>query len=385
MKKFLRISHLYPKILEDFKKKYPDLSNKSYQETLKLLHEEKYSVSNFYSKALKKLKYKCKEIISNAEFLQKKWIYERNGKEVDNFNILLEQIKHYRPDIVYVGNADLCTKYFISNIKKISTVKLVLGYHCAPFNKKILQNLSNVDAVVTCTYGYLKTLKKKINKNILFLPHAFQDVPDKFKYKRNIDVTFIGSLFPGNKLHSNRIDMIYKLMKNFKNNYIAVNFSNFFLFKYLYFIIKNLLSFNIFNNIILFYKLLFIYFFSKKPVFGHKMYSILKKSKISINSHIGDTEYAGNMRIFEGTGCGCLLMTDKKKGYSKFFQANKEIVIYKNNDDLINKFIFYLKNQKKLSIISKQGQIKTLKKHNYSKRAIFIKKFINQNILKNVF
>lgn len=385
MKKFLRISHLYPKILEDFKKKYPDLSNKSYQETLKLLHEEKYSVSNFYSNGLKKLKYKCKEIISNAEFLQKKWIYERNGKEVDNFNILLEQIKHYGPDIVYVGNADLCTKYFISNIKKISTVKLVLGYHCAPFNKKILQNLSNVDAVVTCTYGYLKTLKKKINKNILFLPHAFQDVPDKFKYKRNIDVTFIGSLFPGDKLHNNRIDMIYKLMKNFKNNYIAVNFSNFFLFKYLYFIIKNLLSLNIFNNIILFYKLLFIFFFSKKTVFGHKMYLILKRSKILVNSHIGDTEYAGNMRIFEGTGCGCLLITDKKKGYSKFFQDNKEIVIYKNDDDLINKCIFYLKNQKKLSNISKHGQIKTLKKHNYNKRAISIKKFINENILKNAF
>ena len=83
MKKFLRISHLYPKILEDFKKKYPDLSKKNYQETLKLLHGEKYSVSNFYSKGLKKLNYQCTEIISNADFLQKKWIYERNIKEVN--------------------------------------------------------------------------------------------------------------------------------------------------------------------------------------------------------------------------------------------------------------------------------------------------------------
>ena len=54
-------------------------------------------------------------------------------------------------------------------------------------------------------------------------------------------------------------------------------------------------------------------FFSKKPLFGKDMLKILRKSKILINKHIEDTEYANNMRLFEATGSGTMLLTDYKK------------------------------------------------------------------------
>ena len=63
----------------------------------------------------------------------------------------------------------------------------------------------------------------------------------------------------------------------------------------------------------IFYKIIYIFLFSKKPLFGKDMLNILKKSKILINKHIEDTEYAGNMRLFEATGCGSMLLTDYKK------------------------------------------------------------------------
>ena len=51
--------------------------------------------------------------------------------------------------------------------------------------------------------------------------------------------------------------------------------------------------------------------------------SIEKVLKYVINKHIEDTEYAGNMRLFEGTGSGCLLITDYKRDLEKLFHIDR--------------------------------------------------------------
>ena len=135
----------------------------------------------------------------------------------------------------------------------------------------------------------------------------------------------------------NRINLIYHLLKNFKNSYIAINFS-----------IKNIINvfgFSIFFNLKysftdklnIIYKIIYIMIFSKKPIYGNRMIKILSDTKILVNSHIEDTKYAGNMRLFEGTGSGCMILSDKKYGLDKLFSINKEIVTYKNTQDMINK------------------------------------------------
>ena len=58
-----------------------------------------------------------------------------------------------------------------------------------------------------------------------------------------------------------------------------------------------------------------------------------------INKHIEDTEYAGNMRLFEGTGLGCLLITDYKKDLEKLFKIDEDVVIFDNE-----KYIFEIKS-----------------------------------------
>ena len=118
------------------------------------------------------------------------------------------------------------------------------------------------------------------------------------------------------------------------------------------------------------------------------MHNVLKKTKILINKHIEDTEFAGNMRLFEGTGLGCLLITDKKKGLEELFIPDKELVVFKNSIDLIDKLNFYLSNKEKLFKIAENGQKKTLLLHNYKNRVdqldFFIKKKliikVNENI-----
>ena len=55
------------------------------------------------------------------------------------------------------------------------------------------------------------------------------------------------------------------------------------------------------------------------------MFSILSKSKILINAHIEDTKYAGNMRLFEGTAAGCMVITDNKLGLKELFIPKKKL------------------------------------------------------------
>ena len=50
------------------------------------------------------------------------------------------------------------------------------------------------------------------------------------------------------------------------------------------------------------------------------MYNILSRTKISFNRHINVAENnANNMRLYEATGMGSLLLTDKKDNLMKTF------------------------------------------------------------------
>ena len=113
------------------------------------------------------------------------------------------------------------------------------------------------------------------------------------------------------------------------------------------------------------------------------MFNILKRSKILINTHIEDTEYAGNMRLFEGTGLGCLLLTDQKKGLSDLFDLNKEIRTFTDEDNLINLCNYYLKNKLELEEIANNGKLKTIKSHTYESRVALLDQFIKSRVINN--
>ena len=107
---------------------------------------------------------------------------------------------------------------------------------------------------------------------------------------------------------------------------------------------------------------------------------MLKNTKILINKHIEDTEYAGNMRLFEGTGLGCLLITDYKKDLEKLFNINKDIVIYASENQILEKINYYLNNNSIRISIAKSGYNKTKSYHNYLNRVNELDKFIKKKL-----
>ena len=235
--------------------------------------------------------------------------------------------------------------------------------------------------LITCTEGYKNKLTGLLKKDVLLMPHAFQnDLEINFNEKRDIDIGFLGSLFLNDKLHVGRINMIYNLIKNYEKSYIAINFSKLFILDFLVFIFSSIVKLKFFKNIKLFYKIVYIFIFSKKPTFGKHMFNILRNTKILVNKHIEDTTYAGNMRLFEGTGLGCLLITDYKKGLEKLFEIENDVIVYKNDNQIYEKIEYYLKNEIRRIIIAKKGYKKTKNLHNYANRIFVLDKFIKKKL-----
>ena len=71
------------------------------------------------------------------------------------------------------------------------------------------------------------------------------------------------------------------------------------------------------------------------------------------------------MRLFEGTGLGCCVLTNHNSDISNFFDEDKEIITYKNHQEALEKIKWLLNNEKKLEEISLKGQEKTIKLYNY--------------------
>lgn len=77
-------------------------------------------------------------------------------------------------------------------------------------------------------------------------------------------------------------------------------------------------------------------------------------------------------RDFEVPGCGSLLLTKNSEEISRYFIPNKEVVVYKDVKDAVNKIKYYLKNEAEKERIVKNGYESVLKNHTYKKRFLEI-------------
>ena len=94
---------------------------------LKIVFEAKYSVSNYITEELAKKNYECNEIIHNFKFLQKKWL-NQYGDTNQAEQIIFQQIKFYKPDVLFIGDINLINEKFISKLNRISNIKLILCF-----------------------------------------------------------------------------------------------------------------------------------------------------------------------------------------------------------------------------------------------------------------
>jgi len=98
------------------------------------------------------------------------------------------------------------------------------------------------------------------------------------------------------------------------------------------------------------------------------MYHVLNCSRITLNHHGDVLPYANNMRLFEATGVGTLLLTDWKENLGEMFAPGKEVVTYRTPEECAELIRYYLAHDAERQAIARAGQARTLREHTYEQR-----------------
>jgi len=101
---------------------------------------------------------------------------------------------------------------------------------------------------------------------------------------------------------------------------------------------------------------------------GADMYRVLLRSQITLNRHIDVAEgFANNMRLFEATGCGALLVTEKAKNLQQYF-SDDEVLSYSDPDHARDLIKWVQHEPKWAREMADRAQRRTLTEHSYLHR-----------------
>ncbi len=105
-------------------------------------------------------------------------------------------------------------------------------------------------------------------------------------------------------------------------------------------------------------------------LWGLEMYEALARGKLVFNGHsdLVDREFANNMRLYEATGVGSLLLTDAKPNLPDLFVPGREVLAYRGLDDCLAQAEYYLAHEPEAQAIARAGQQRTLADHNWGRR-----------------
>jgi hypothetical protein len=104
-----------------------------------------------------------------------------------------------------------------------------------------------------------------------------------------------------------------------------------------------------------------------RPYLPEEVGQTYSMSKIVFNASIaGDV----NMRVFEGTAAGALVLTDSTaNGLRDLFDADREIAVYSDDSDLLRKIEYFLYHEEERDLIACAGRERARSGHTYLHRA----------------
>lgn len=352
----------YSQYLDTFYKKNPQLYKCSYDDQLKALEKDHFGHWASYAEEFRKMGWDAQLIIPNCKPLQEAWAKE-NGFKPDNnwiYSIPIAQVRKFRPDIFYLSSMFEYYGEFLKSIKPYA--KHIFGWINCELPKDL--DLTNIELMLTSVPYFVDNFRKEGIKSE-WLHSAFDpqilDLTGPAE-KPDIDFSFIGSL---TRAHRNRINIIKALIEHTPLQIFGTGVE---LIPDDRNIFKRLMSKNIYEKR------------TRPQVWGLEMYKTLQRSRITLNAHIDiSREFIGNMRMYEATGMGTLLLTDGRNAPWKNF-TDDEVVFYDSIDDAIEKANYYLVHEKERADIAKRGQLRTLTEYNYENTSRKLLSFFAQQI-----
>lgn len=368
--KILHLNSLYKGFIKKIENELD--MNLTYSQIMQNIFSKRFALSDYWKYNLEKhCAFDVEEIFVNFEIPQKKWFAENisGNKNIDLLGILLEQIKFFKPDIIFDDSGGFLSGIGYLRIKEMN-----------PFINKIITwdgyTLSNpktfvgTDLLLTCVPS-IQDKYKNFGFKTERLSFAFDNRINQETTKRNLNdfLSFCGTISLD---HEERLKYLIGLKGCIQTQYHIGNLdgvNGYFSKKLLYLIYKK--NINFFLEVHKLRKL------NLGGVYGLEMFNVLANSFITFNIH-GDSvgDFAGNMRLFEATGVGTCLLTDWKSDLSLLFDPDNEVVTYKSVSEAKSKLTELKNNPSLRNKIAIAGQNRTLKDHSYEKRVIEFKDLI---------
>jgi spore maturation protein CgeB len=351
--KTLFLTSYYPPFLNRFFLEHPNVKDLDYNSILNLLLNEHFADTGALEYHTKKAGHETFLIISNCEILQKKWAIENNvsyNPEKWITEIAFEQIKRFKPDLFYLEYVFEFFGEFLTSVKPYC--KFIASWISSPLNHAI--SVKGVDLIFSSTPDFIQSFKSAGFNSEYMHPAFDKRILNKINTnnKKDIPFSFVGGL---SEYHIQRKIALKALVKKTPLKIWGYVTRKKYSKRQIEFYTS--LVYNENNQILKAHQ---------GDAWGLRMYDILSRSLITFNIHEDLLKgYVGNIRMFEATGVGTLLLNDKGTNLTQLFEPGKEIEVYSSIDEAIEKVNYYIKHPDKAIEIGKNAQLKTIKNYNY--------------------
>ena len=335
----LILDTVYGAFLDSHYRSTPGLAAASYDEQWRALMDTHFATADAYSYNLAKSGVAAHEVVVDAAPLQAAWARE-HGVDLAGDALVLEQVRWFEPDVVYLQNLNVLDDATLAAIR--ADGKLLVGQiaSAAPGAER----LRAFDLLLTSFPHYVERFRSlgvdSEYFRIGFDPRILDDLDDAPADTRGRLRGCAQPAAPSTGQQHLQPRRAARCRSSSGGTTSAAGRPG--------------------RRIRRGYR---------GEAWGLDMYRLLHDARISLNRHIAEAEgHANNMRLYEATGVGSLLLTDAGSNLPELFEPGREVVTYAGVDDLVERARHYLAHEEERRAIAAAGQARTLRDHTYEVR-----------------
>lgn len=352
----------YPRFLATHYSVHSALAGRTYRDQRLNLIGEVFGTADFYSRHLQTMGHEAEDLIVNCTPMQKSWAQENSvrfsplalklpqrllrlpivGPWLSALpglvEIAVEQIKATRPDVLYSQDLWFLTPQKLAELRPY--VKLIVGQIASPMPPEAY--LKGYDLIMTSFPHFVPRLRAMGVASEYFRIGFDTRVLELLgTVEKNIDASFVGGI---SRHHGKALPMLEYLARSTPIEFFGYGAD----------------SLSRSSPVVCRHH---------GEVWGLDMYRALARSRVTLNRHINVAENnANNMRLYEATGVGALLITDRKDNLGELFEVGKEVVAYSSPEEAAELIRYYIAHPEEARAIALAGQARTLREHTYKRR-----------------
>ncbi len=355
--KFLIADTYYPAFLKSVYADDPKLAMRPYASQWRTLMDQCFGTADYYSENLNKLGHEATDVIANCRPLQTQWAKEHNLPLKYTFTyrpyhrfrvpwiqkswlypVLRAQIQEFQPDVIHFHDPARVDPSFLREIRP--EVRLITGQIASPVPARA--DFSQFDLMLTSFPHFVaRFVEQGLASRYFQLGFEPKLLSRLTEHKPGYSVVFVGGLSGS---HAGRTQLLEQIAHSQPLSLWGYGLES------------------MGANSPLRSR-------HRGQAWALDMYSILSSAKIALNHHIDVAEnYANNMRLYEATGVGTLLLTDQKENLSDIFVPGQEVVAYSSPEECVELIQYYLTHEDERLAIAQAGQQRTLAEHTYQHR-----------------